>query len=119
MRISAIKTFIVILASVAHLDATHVRATMLRYITENTKNALPYAKPQIARKRARLSWTFFQATCSKLIRADNIRFFFKFIVEFRRKICLSTNATSISLLPIEFNGKNGVFGLPVAQKLIR
>ena len=26
--------------------------------------------------------------------------------------------TSTSLFPIEFNGKNGVFGLPVAQKLI-
>ena len=24
-----------------------------------------------------------------------------------------------SIFPIQFNGKNGVFGLPVAQKLIR
>ena len=29
------------------------------------------------------------------------------------------NPTSISLFPIEFNGINGVFGQPVAQKLIR
>ena len=26
------------------------------------------------------------------------------------------NPTPISLFPIEFNGKNGVFGLPVAKK---
>ena len=29
------------------------------------------------------------------------------------------NPTSISLYPIEFKGKNSVFGWPVAQKLIR
>ena len=63
----------------------------------------------------------FQATCSKVIHADNISLFKKKknIVEFRRKYVYIRNLTSISIFPIEFNGKNGVFGLPVAQKLIQ
>ena len=90
---------------------------------QNTKtHYVPYiTKPPIARKRAWLSRTFFfQATCSKLIHADNISFFFKNSSwNLGEKYVYVRNPTSISHFPIEFNGKNGVFRLSIAQKLFR
>ena len=83
------------------------------------KRTTIHNKTSNSTKRAWLFRTFFQATCSKLIHADNISFKKNFIVEFRRKYVYVRNPTSISHFPIEFNGKNGVFRLSIAQNLIR
>ena len=58
---------------------------------------------------------------SNLFQSDSLRIsFFLNISSWNlgEKYVYVRNLTSISRFPIEFNGKNGVFGLPVAQKLI-
>ena len=60
---------------------------------------------------------FFQATCSKLIHADNISVLKKNF-NLGEKYVYVRNPTSISHFPIAFNDKNGVFRLSIAQKLI-
>ena len=82
------------------------------------KRATIHIKTSNSMKTSTVVKDFFSSNLF-LIHADNISFQKKIIVDFRRKICLCVKSDIYIPFPIEFNGKNGVFGLPVAQKLIR